>query len=76
MVRQYVVSSSIRSVGFDAGSNVLEIEFSTGGVYQFHGVPESMFDELLSAPSIAKYFQHRIKESFDPLRVGAVAHID
>ena len=76
MVRQYVVSSSIRSVGFDAGSKVLEIEFCTGGVYQFHGVPHDVYDELLSAPSIAKYFQHRIKESFDPMRVGVVAHID
>ena len=76
MVRQYVVSSSIRSVGFDPGSNVLEIEFCTGGVYQFHGVPESMYDDFVSAPSIAKYYQHVIKESFDPQRVGAVAHID
>ena len=76
MVRQYVVSSSIRSVGFDSGENVLEIEFRTGGVYQFHGVSQAVYDELLSAPSIAKYFQHRIKESYDPLRVGVVAHID
>jgi hypothetical protein len=76
MVRHYVVSSSIRSVGFDAGSKVLEIEFCTGGVYQFHGVPDDVYDEFLAAPSIAKYFQHRIKESFDPLRVGVVAHID
>lgn len=76
MVRQYVVSSSIRSVGFDSEGNVLEIEFCTGGVYQFQGVPQGVFDELLSAPSIAKYFQHRIKESYEPQRVGVVAHID
>ena len=76
MVRQYVVSSSIRSVGFDSGSRVLEIEFCTGGVYQFRGVPADVYDELLSAPSIAKYFQHRIKESYDLERVGEVAHID
>lgn len=76
MVRQYVVSSSIRSVGFDSGTNVLEIEFCTGGVYQFHGVPATVFDEFVRAPSIAKYFQHRIKDSFDPLRVGVVEHID
>ncbi|HUF28448.1 MAG TPA: KTSC domain-containing protein [Gemmatimonadaceae bacterium] len=76
MVRQFVVSSSIRSVGFDSGSRVLEIEFCTGGIYQFHGVPEYVFDELLSAPSIGKYYQHRIKESYDPLRVGVVAHVD
>ena len=76
MVRHYVVSSSIRSVGFDSGSNILEIEFCTGGVYQFHGVPETVYAELLAAPSIAKYFQHRIKERFIPERVGEIAHID
>jgi hypothetical protein len=76
MVRHYVVSSSIRSVGFDSGSRVLEIEFCTGGVYQFRGVPEVVYDELLAAPSMAKYFQHRIKDAYVPERVGEVAHID
>lgn len=38
MIRQPVSSSNIRSIGYDSKSNTLEIEFHSGGVYQYFGV--------------------------------------
>ena len=76
MDRRTVFSSNIRSIGFDARDGVLEIEFCTGGIYQYSPVPESVYDELMQAPSVAKYYQHRIKEHFRYERVGEVEHID
>ena len=38
MIRQPVSSSNIRSIGYDSESNTLEIEFHSGGVYQYFGV--------------------------------------
>lgn len=73
MERRFVFSSNIRSIGFDRGEQLLEIEFFTGGVYQYRDVPESVYDELINAPSKGKYYQHRIKECFPYLRVAEVA---
>ena len=35
MIRQPVSSSNIRSIGYDSMSSTLEIEFHSGGVYQY-----------------------------------------
>ena len=72
MERRFVFSSNIRSIGFDRGAQVLEIEFFSGGIYQYRDVPESVYDELMLAPSKGKFYQHRIKEYFPYLRVGQV----
>lgn len=76
MDRRTVFSSNIRSIGFDARDGVLEIEFCAGGIYQYRTVPESVYAELMQAPSLAKFYQHRIKEHFTYERVGQVEHID
>ena len=39
MEREVVASGAIRSIGYDAGSQTLEIEFKTGRIYQYEGVP-------------------------------------
>lgn len=39
MDRETVQSSNIASVGYDLSSSTLEIEFKSGGIYQYSGVP-------------------------------------
>ncbi len=39
MEREVVASGAIRSIGYDAESRTLEIEFKTGRIYQYEGVP-------------------------------------
>jgi len=61
MIRQTVRSSNIHSIGYDIESKVLEIEFRTGGIYQYFNVPESIYNALISAPSHGSYFHRHIK---------------
>ena len=64
MDRTPVSSSNIRSVGYDADSNVLEIEFNNGTVYQYTNVPQSEYDGLVSAASHGSYLHANIKNRY------------
>jgi len=64
MERQHVRSSDLRSVGYDKESQTLEIEFNSGGVYQYFNVSESVFNALMSAPSHGKYFHSHINKKY------------
>jgi hypothetical protein len=61
MDRQPVSSTNIASVGYDEANNTLEIEFHSGGVYQYFGVPDYVHAELVSAASAGGYFARNIK---------------
>ncbi len=63
MERNPVQSSNLSSVGYDANNMVLEIEFNSGGIYQYFGVPEHIFNELMSAGSKGTYFDQNIKKA-------------
>jgi hypothetical protein len=62
--RQKVTSSDIASVGYDTGSQTLEIEFHATGLYRYFSVPPSVHAELLVTPSPGKYFLQHIKGKF------------
>lgn len=51
MERRPVHSRAIRSVGYDAQSQTLELEFPNGRVYQYVNVPRSAYEWLLKVPS-------------------------
>jgi hypothetical protein len=61
MERQPVQSSNLLSVGYDKNTNILEIEFRSGSIYQYFNVPESMYVELLNAASKGTYFHNHIR---------------
>lgn len=62
MERTSVSSSNLASVGYDATNQILEIEFNHGGVYQYSGVPLSVYEGLMSASSHGTYFDRYIKK--------------
>jgi hypothetical protein len=64
MLRQAVESSMIKSIGHDGKTNVLEVEFRTGRVYQYFLVPHSVYRELMQAASIGEYFNTRIRGNY------------
>ena len=64
MERQYVQSSNINSVGYDQESQILEIEFKHGSVYQYYGVPEHEYDNLIGATSVGSYHAQHIKGNY------------
>ncbi len=61
MERKAVESSMIRSIGYDEPQKVLEVEFMSGGVYQYAGVEPQEHRALVEAPSMGQYFSREIK---------------
>ena len=70
MDRQPVRSSNICSVGYEVGSQMLEIEFHSGGIYQYSGVPEVIYRDLMRASSKGSYFHQNIKDLYPFIQVG------
>ena len=69
MKRQSVESSNLRSIGYDEFLFVLEIEFKSGAVYRYYGVPSEVHDELINAESVGKYFNANVKSKYNFLKV-------
>jgi hypothetical protein len=64
MRRIHVESSSIASVGYDAAEVTLEVEFVTGRVYRYIGVPAWLHDAFLAAPSKGQFFNTLIRDRY------------
>jgi len=52
----------MRSVGYRRPT--LEIEFASGDVYRYFGVPPSVHDELMRAESHGRFFNANIRDRF------------
>jgi hypothetical protein len=68
--RQPVVSSDIASIGYDAETETLEIEFKATGVYRYFSVPKSVAEELQRTPSPGKFFLQNIKGKYAWEKMG------
>jgi hypothetical protein len=64
MNRQPVQSTAVVSVGYDPEDQILEVEFTSGMVYQYSGVSASVFDELLGAASFGSYFNQQVRHVY------------
>ena len=62
MVRRPVTSSNLRSVGYEQATQTLEVEFHNGSIYQYHGVPQRIYDGLMAAPSHGSYLDANVKK--------------
>ena len=51
MTREPVESTNIVSIGYDANTKTLEIEFRGGAVYQYDGIAEATHTELMASSS-------------------------
>lgn len=63
MLRQAVVSTDIRSIGYENG--VLEIEFLKGGIYTYPNVPREHYEFMISHSHPGTYF-HRVIKPYYP----------
>jgi KTSC domain len=62
MKRVAVVSSNLKSVGYDLRKKTLEVEFRTNSVYQYAKVPTDIYCGLMSADSHGRYLDSYIKK--------------
>jgi lysyl-tRNA synthetase class 2 len=66
-----VESTAVESVGYDARTRTLEVEYAGGGVYRYLGVPPRCYETLLRAESIGAFVNRRVKPYYRCLRVAA-----
>jgi hypothetical protein len=60
--RKRLGSSAIASVGYDAATRALDVEYrSEARVYRYYGVPAETHDAILRAPSAGAFVNERVK---------------
>ena len=64
MEMQFVDSSNIERIGYDANSNTLRVEFKSNRTYDYSNVPENIFNDLKNASSVGSYLAKNIKNSY------------
>ena len=69
MERKRVNASNIRSVGYDAGKQMLEVEFTSGSIVQYSGVSPEVHRRFVNSPSPGSFFQDQIDEHFSSRKV-------
>jgi len=69
MERKRVNASNIRSVGYDAGRQILEIEFTSGSIVEYSGISPEVHRRFMSSPSPGSFFQDQIDEHFPSKRI-------
>lgn len=65
-----VSSSNIKAIGYDPEMQILAIQFGSGSVYHYQGVPEEIYDDLQKCQtsknnSIGHFFARHIKGAFE-----------
>jgi hypothetical protein len=64
MQRTKLASKSVASAGYDDASSTLEIEFTSGRVYQFDAVPRGVYDWLLRTTNKGSFVARMINDRY------------
>jgi len=64
MKRIHVRSSVIDTVAYSRSKALLEVEFTNGRRYRYRGVPDTVYEELMTAPSRGHYFLEKIRDVY------------
>lgn len=62
MFRKQVISTNIYSVGYMDGT--LEVEFLSGGIYQYENVPYRHYINMISYSHPGTYFERNVKNHY------------
>lgn len=69
MITLPVRSSNIQQISYDPKEQILTVWFHSGAVYMYSDVPMDLFQEMMKADSIGKFFHSRIRSEFKFQRV-------
>ncbi|MEC4805208.1 MAG: lysine--tRNA ligase [Jaaginema sp. PMC 1079.18] len=64
-------SVAIQEFDYDSEKKILKVKFDRGGVYLYHDVPETVYQEMKTAPSVGQYFNSNIRDRYGCDRVVA-----
>lgn len=62
IVPTYILSSNLEAIGYQKGK--LYVRFNSGHVYEYTGVPFSVFTALNEAESAGQYFNKNVRTTF------------
>jgi len=57
-------SSNIARFAYEAPSQVLTVEFKTGGTYNYFDIPDVIFEQMMAASSKGQFLAQQIKGRF------------
>jgi hypothetical protein len=63
MERKPIESTAIRAAGYDPDTRVLEVEFQSGAIYEYQGVPVELYEGLIASDSAGRYFEVSIRDA-------------
>jgi hypothetical protein len=69
MDRKRINSSRIRSAGHDPQTQVLEVEFTNGGIMSYRGVSAEVHRQFVNAPSPVSFFEDKIAENYPETKI-------
>jgi hypothetical protein len=69
MARVALQSTSLNAATYQEQRAVLELEFGSGAIYRYAGIPEQVYRELLNAESKGRYFNQHIRNRFTHTKV-------
>jgi KTSC domain len=64
MQRVPVASEALASIGYDERTATLELEFASGQVYRYYGVPGAEHRALMGAESHGHHFAAHIRDRY------------
>lgn len=62
-------SGHIHSLGYDAETKTMAVQFARGGVYHYHGVSPEDFNALHGAESAGKHFHANVNGKFKHTKI-------
>ena len=65
MDRTKVVSNSLLSIGYEPDSELLELEFTNGNIYDLHKVQPYLYMGLMNSDSKDVYFNKYIRDKYE-----------
>ena len=68
--RLAVASSNVRAIGYDPQTQTLEVEFFSGSVYQYYGVPDHMHAQMMQESSKGRFLNYYIRNHYPYSRVA------
>jgi hypothetical protein len=64
MIRTPVRSTNIASIGYDESASTLEVGFRNGSIYQYYGVPASVWRAVMSASSHGRALWRSVRDRY------------
>jgi hypothetical protein len=69
MAREYVTSTSVEWIEYDASARTLEIAFESGGVYRYLDVPAAICERFRAAESKGRFVNELVKPRYRYVRL-------